>query len=122
MSWLHEIDEDRVYLSVVTLAELRHGIERLGGGRRRKRLESWLEDELTERFSGRIINVDPGIADAWGTIVAAREKAGKPIGAMDAMLAATARIQSLTLVTRNGSDFARLDLLIFDPWTERSPA
>jgi predicted nucleic acid-binding protein len=122
MSWLHETDEDRIYLSVVTLAELRHGIERLVGGRRRSRLETWLEDELTERFSGRIVNIDSAIADTWGTLVATREKAGRPIGAMDAMLAATAISQGQTLVTRSGSDFALLSLTIFDPWTEQSPA
>src|SRR5689334_21464855 len=103
--WLANADEDRVHLSVVTLAEVRHGIERLPVGHRRKRLDDWLTQDLTLRFEGRILPISPGIADAWGKIVARRDAIGRPIGVMDAFIAATAETHALTLVTRDVSEF-----------------
>src|SRR5205809_4926735 len=104
IAWMSTVDEDRVYISVVTLTELRYGIERRPAGNRRKRLEDWLQHELPRRFDGRILPIDETIADASGRIVARREAAGRPIDAMDALLAATAEVHHLTLVTRNQSD------------------
>ena len=66
IAWLEEVDEDRVYLSVVTLTELRYGIERLAVGKRRKRLDDWLQHELPLRFEGRILSIDSTVADACG--------------------------------------------------------
>jgi hypothetical protein len=117
IEWLANVDEDRVYLSVVSLAELRHGVERLVDGRRRKRLDTWLCDELPLRFEGRVLSVDPAVADAWGRVVAERDAVGRPIGAMDALIAATARTFGLTLVTRNLSDFEGSVRAVISPWT-----
>ncbi|MBV8190650.1 MAG: type II toxin-antitoxin system VapC family toxin [Alphaproteobacteria bacterium] len=116
VSWLAEADEDRVYLSVVTLAELRHGIHRLADGRRRRRLDVWLSHELPLRFEGRLLPIDPPVADCWGEVVAQRETAGRPIGAMDAFIAATAKVHDLALVTRNESDFGSTVKEIVNPW------
>jgi predicted nucleic acid-binding protein len=116
MSWLSECDEDHVFLSVVTIAELRHGIERLSAGRRRSRLDAWLGDELLPRFEGRILSVEPGVADLWGRVVARREALGRPIQAMDALIAATATAHDLTLVTRNSTDFETSVKSILNPW------
>jgi toxin FitB len=115
------VDEDRVYLSVVTLAELRHGVERLADGRRRARLEVWLQLDLTERFAGRVLVVDGAIADAWGRLVARADAAGQPLSSMDGFIAATAQIHRLTLVTRNVKDFTATGVKILNPWTG-SPA
>ena len=71
LAWLADVDEDRVFLSVVTIAELRHGIERLPAGRRRSRLDEWLNAELMLRFEGRILPVDGRVADECGRLVAA---------------------------------------------------
>lgn len=117
ISWLAGIDEDRVFLSVVTLAELRSGIERLVAGARRARLERWLVEDLPARFERRIIPIDAPIADRWGRINQRNRAAGRPIGAMDGLLAATAAQHSLTLVTHNISDFDSLGLSLLDPWT-----
>src|SRR5712692_5427967 len=68
-TWLAEVDEDRVLISVVTLAELRYGIERMAAGSRRKRLDEWLRDELPLRFEGRVLSIDPIVADGWGEVV-----------------------------------------------------
>jgi predicted nucleic acid-binding protein len=115
--WLAEQDEDRVYLSVVTIAELRHGIERLAAGRRRSRLDEWLRDELPQRFEARVLPVSENIADVCGRVVARREALGRPIQAMDALLAATAAVHELTLVTRNVADFEAAVKSIVNPWT-----
>lgn len=117
ISWLAKVDEDRVFLSVVTLAEIRHGIERLPNGSRRKRLHVWLRDELPLRFEDRVLSVDEAVADSWGELVARREAAGRPIGIMDAFIAATANVHALKLVTRNGSDFKSAVKEIVNPWT-----
>jgi predicted nucleic acid-binding protein len=116
IGWMESTDEDRVFISVFTLAELRYGVERMAAGSRRSRLEQWLRDELPLRFEGRILPVDVDVAEAWGTTLSRSEAAGRPIGAMDAFLAATAEIRRLTLVTRNVSDFPLLKTVL-NPWT-----
>ena len=114
--WLADVDEDRVFLSVVTLAELRYGIERLADGSRRRRLDGWLRDELPLRFEGRLLPVDAAITDRWGEVVARREAAGRPIGIIDAFIAATANVRALKLVTRNEVDFESAVDEIVNPW------
>lgn len=116
IAWLADVDEDRVFLSVVTLAELRHGIERLPAGNRRRRLDAWLRDELPLRFEGRLLSVDQAVGERWGEVVARREAAGRPIGVMDAFIAATANVHALALVTRNASDFESSVSEIVNPW------
>jgi toxin FitB len=116
IDWMESIDEDRVFISVISLAELRYGVERLAAGRRRSRLEEWLRHELPLRFEGRILPIDSNIAQAWGKTVFQSEASGRPIGAMDAFLAATAEVHRLTLVTRNVADFPVLKAVL-NPWT-----
>jgi toxin FitB len=116
--WLVEIDEDRVFLSVVTLAELRHGVDRLADSARRRGLDAWLRHDLPRRFEGRMLSVEPRIAERWGEVVARREAAGRPIGIMDAFIAATAIVHELTLVTRNTAGFKSTVEHIVNPWTD----
>jgi predicted nucleic acid-binding protein len=117
VAWLNEADEDRVFVSVVTLAEIRYGIERLDSGRHRTRLETWLRGELTPRFESRILFVDAAVADEWGRLTARSQAAGHRIEAMDALIAATARVHGLTLVTRNERDFAFALGEVLNPWS-----
>ena len=117
IAWLAEADEDRVFLSVITIGELRHGIERMVEGARRKRLDAWLRHELPLRFEDRILPIGAGIAEAWGALLARSEAAGRPIGVMDALIAATAEVHDLNLVTRNTSDFQSWIKTIVNPWT-----
>lgn len=116
VNWLSKIDEDRVFLSVVTFAELRHGIERLPAGKRRKQLDEWLRGELPLRFEQRILPVDGAVADEWGRLVARQDSLGRPIHAMDALIGATAQVHALTLVTRNASDFEASVKSLVNPW------
>jgi hypothetical protein len=116
IGWMESTDEDRVFISVITLAELRYGVERLAAGARRRRLEEWLGHELPLRFEGRILSVDAKVAEAWGKTVSRSDAAGRPIGAMDAFLAATAECHHLALVTRNVLDFTVLKAVL-NPWT-----
>ena len=84
-------------------------------GKRRSRLEQCLQHELPLRFESRILPVDTNVAEAWGKTVSRSEAAGRPMGAMDAFLAATAETYQLTLVTRNVSDFPLLKAVL-NPW------
>ncbi len=116
-SWLAQVDEDSVFLSVVTLTELRYGIERMAAGGRRRRLDIWLQQDLPIRFEGRILPVDAAIAHACGRLVARSESAGRPIQPRDAFIAATAEMYGLTLVTRNASNFQPVLKAVLNPWS-----
>jgi predicted nucleic acid-binding protein len=116
VEWLAERDEDQVFLSVVTLAELRYGIARLPVGRRRRSLEEWLRGGLLQRFDGRILPVDDDVALTWGDVTAECAAAGRPIEAMDALIAATVRVRALELVTRNTRDFEAALIPVHNPW------
>jgi len=114
--WLDEVDEDRAYLSVITLGELRKGVDRLAGGRRRDRLEQWLTSELPDRFSERLLPVDAEIATEWGRLLARAERAGTAVGSIDALIAATATVHGLQVVTRNVAHFRPTGAAVLSPW------
>jgi len=117
LGWLAEADEDRTFLSVITLMELRNGVERMAAGRKRKRLEEWLDHDLPLRFEGRILAIDSRVADTCGKLVARSESLGRPIETRDALIAATAEIHGLTLVTRNVTDFEPTVKELLSPWS-----
>ncbi|HEX3129466.1 MAG TPA: type II toxin-antitoxin system VapC family toxin [Thermoanaerobaculia bacterium] len=121
VAWLKEIPEDRVFLSVASLAEIRRGIELMSAGKRRDRLAAWLSRDLPARFEGRILDVDSRIAEAWGVVMARGHKAGSSAGAWDACFAATAEVHRLTLVTRNIKDFQKLGVPLLNPWEPKEP-
>jgi predicted nucleic acid-binding protein len=116
VAWLAEVDEDRVFLSVASLAEIRRGVELMPSGKRRDLLVSWLTEDLPKRFEGRLLDIDGRIAEAWGIIMARGQKAGRNISILDAFFAATAEVHQLTLVTRNVPDFQKLDIPLLNPW------
>lgn len=117
VDWLASVDEDETFLSVLTITEVRYGIERMAAGNRRRRLDEWLREELLPRFEGRVIPVDIAIADASGRLVARSEALGRPIEPRDAFIAATTEVYQLTLVTRNTSDFQPTLKTVLSPWT-----
>lgn len=116
MEWLETADEDRLFLSVATLGELRYGIERLAKGQRRAQLEEWLETELVDRFEGRVLIINDTVAATWGKVLAKADATGKPMGTMDGFIAATALMHGMSIVTRNEIDFAEAGVATFNPW------
>ena len=116
--WVGASDESILFLSVLTLGEIRNGVERLRLGRRRGQLERWLQADLRTRFRGRILPIDDEIADRWGGLAAHAASRGKPLPVVDGLLAATALHYNLVLVTRNTSDISVTGVATLNPWTE----
>lgn len=116
LEWMEAVDEGLLYLSVLTLGEIRKGVAALAPGKRRTRLEAWLESDLRARFSGRILPVDAPVADRWGLLAAQAKRNGTPLAIVDGLLAATALHHSLTLVSRNVTDFASVRVPVLNPW------
>src|SRR5258708_28003965 len=105
MAWIEAAEEALLFLSVLTLGEIRKGVAAIPQGKRRSHLEMWLEVELQARFSGRILSIDEAVADRWGLLAANAKRKGKPLSAIDGLLAATAIHHNLTIVSRNVGDF-----------------
>jgi len=119
--WLAEVDEDRTYVSVVTFAEIRMGVDAMAPGRRRELLRTWLEADLRARFEGRILGVDPELALAWGALMARGARAGVTVSAMDALIAASAETHGFVLVTRDTRHLDKLEIKYFNPWAHEPP-
>lgn len=115
--WMESTDEELLFLSVLTLGEIRKGITALADPARKGRLETWLSRGLILRFEGRILAIDQAVADRWGQITGALALQGSPLAVIDGLLAATALHHNLTLVTRNTRDVALTGAAVFDPWT-----
>ena len=113
VEWFSRRPASTLYLSVLTLGELRKGIEGVVEAERRMALTDWLETDLPGFFAGRILPIDVQVADRWGRLVAA---AGRPLPALDSLLGATAAQHGLSMVTRNARDFADLGLDVINPW------
>ncbi|HEY6768923.1 MAG TPA: type II toxin-antitoxin system VapC family toxin [Candidatus Sulfotelmatobacter sp.] len=116
VSWLRAVDESLLYLSVLTLGEIRKGAAMFPDSKRRAHLETWLESDLRVRFAERILGVDAEIADRWGLLTAQAQHKGRPLAAVDGLIAATALEHNLTIVSRNVSDFDGTDVPVFNPW------
>jgi toxin FitB len=116
LDWMQAADETLLHLSVLTLGEIRKGIAGLPQGKRRTQLEVWLERNLQARFAGKILPIDAQTADRWGQLAAEAKKKGKPLSAIDGLLAATALQHNLTIVSRNVRDFAPTPAAVLNPW------
>jgi predicted nucleic acid-binding protein len=116
-AWLESADDGRLYFSVVSLGEIVKGVSKLASGRKRNELEKWLETTLRPWFGVRILSVDELVARRWGALAAHSERKGRRLKVADGMIAATALVHDLTIVTRNVKDFAGLGVNVFNPWT-----
>jgi len=117
IAWVDATDEDLMYLSVLTLGEIRKGVAALRQGRRRTPLEAWLESSLVVRFANRILPIDRGVADRWGSIAGEAAARRSPIAVIDGLLAATALHHNLTLVSRDVRGVQAAGVRVFNPWT-----
>jgi predicted nucleic acid-binding protein len=116
LEWMEGADEGLLYLSVLTLGEIRKGLAGLPQSKRRTHLEAWLEVELQARFSGRILPTDAAVADRWGVLAADAKRKGKALSTIDALLAETSLHYNLTVVSGNVSDFANTQVPFLNPW------
>ena len=116
MQWIDSVDEDRLYLSVITIGEIRKGIAKLADSPRKLELQEWLSDHLLSRFSDRIVVIDTGVMLDWGQLVGNLERLGKPMPLMDSLIAATVRRGDFVLVTRNEADFECADVRMLNPF------
>ena len=116
--WLLDQNETDLYISVLTLGELHRGIEKLHASKKKNDLHAWVENELKGRFLNRILDVNSNIAKTWGKIQALAERKGKPMPAIDSLIAATGIALGLTVVTRNAADMEHSGVDIFNPWEE----
>jgi toxin FitB len=114
--WVYAQNEETLFLSVVSVGELRRGFVVLPASKRRTALERWFENDLIPGFQGRILPITRAIAERWGVLDGQCSLRGTPLNLADGMIAATALEHGLTLVTRNVKDFASLDVTLLNPW------
>jgi predicted nucleic acid-binding protein len=119
VKWVDSTDETKLFLSSITIGEIKKGIEKLDATNRQRALSEWLEDELLVRFKDKVLPIDTVVMLVWGKLVADLEKQGKPMPAIDSLLAATALQDGLALVTRNKDDFAHCGVTVINPWEEQ---
>ena len=117
IEWLDGLDPEHVYLSAVTIGEIRKGIQKLPDSQRKATLQEWLDNDLLDRFQGRILPIDTEVMLTWGRLVGDLELQGKKMAAMDSLIAAIALHGRLTLATRNEEDFKYTEIPLVNPWT-----
>jgi predicted nucleic acid-binding protein len=116
--WIADCPEETIYLSVVTIGEIQKGISKLPACDKKKRLQRWLNIDLMARFENHIVPIDRKIARVWGRILAQTERNGRPIPAVDGLIAATGLARDMTVVTRNEADMDVEGLSVFNPWNK----
>lgn len=118
--WIETTPEELLFLSVITIGEIRKGIDLLGEAEpKRAALQSWLDRDLRARFAGRLLPFDAGAAERWGQVEALAQRQRLTLPTVDAQLAATALHHGLTFVTRNTADVRVTGVPLFNPWTSK---
>ena len=115
ISWFEERPATTLYISVLTLGEIHKGIEKLADSRHKRQLLDWLETDLPAFFMGRVLTIDEKVADHWGHITATT---GRPVPAIDSLLASTALSHNLAMMTRNVNDYFYPGLEVINPWND----
>lgn len=113
LAWFAQVPDSALHLSVLTLGEIRKGVEKLADSRRRERIRLWLEQDLPRWFGNRLLPIDVAVADQWRRLLV---QARRPVPAIDSLLAATALHYQLRLVTRNESDFRLPGVEVVNPF------
>jgi len=115
LDWLNDIPSERLFLSVITIGEIRKGLTKLPDSKRKDRLTEWL-NSLLEDYQDRIYTIDLTVAENWGVMQGKAEKSGMPMSSLDSLIAAIAYTHNLVLVTRNVIDYEASNLPINNPW------
>lgn len=118
VDWVLSENETNFYVSVLTFGELHKGIEKLPKSKKKEELRIWVENELKNRFQNRIIGIDIRVSITWGKIQCIAEKKGKPMPAIDSLIAATGIVHGLIVVSRNVSDMEQSGVELFNPWSQ----
>ncbi len=113
ITWLEAQEAETLFLSVLSVGEIEKGIARVADARRRAKLRVWLDKEVKVTFAGQVLAIDEEVATTWGKVLA---EVGRPLPAVDSLIAATALHHGLTMVTRNGQDMELPRLTVFNPW------
>ena len=121
VAFLENVERGSVYLSVLTLGEIRKGVASLPNGNRRRLLEDWIQSTLRPWFANRILPVTEEIVNRWGILAAEAKNRGAVLPVVDGLLAATALEHDLTLLTRNERDFAGTGVTVLNPWESLPP-
>ncbi|MCP4416413.1 MAG: type II toxin-antitoxin system VapC family toxin [Chloroflexi bacterium] len=116
VTWIDSIDDAQAFLSVITIGEIQKGIAKLPESHRRDTLQAWLNNELMTRFHGKTLLIDVNVMISWGYLVASLGKRGRSVPAIDSLIAASASLHNMKLVTRNERDFEHTGLTIVNPW------
>lgn len=116
MRWFSSQDETSMYLSVLTIGELRKGIEKLDESQKKVELNRWVSDDLADRFRNRILGIHLDVMNRWGEILARAEIRGTLLPAVDSLIAATASVHNLAIVTANIQDFQHTGVELINPW------
>jgi toxin FitB len=116
MNWLRGMDAQELYLSVVTIGEIKKGVEKLPESHRKETIKDWFEHELLLKFDGQILGLDLPVILVWGELVGSLEQKGRKLPALDSLIAATVKYYGYTLVTRNEKDFEGIDITILNPF------
>lgn len=118
VDWLDRVSESRLYLAVTVFGEIQQGISQLHHTQRQQILQLWLDQDLCQRFHGRILDIDRLTMLKWGALQGESRRVGSPLPVIDSLLAATAIRHNLTLVTRNVSDFEAVPVQVLNPWSK----
>lgn len=116
IDWIDNIEQESVYFSVVTIGEIRKGIEKLPESKRKVSIQKWLNDELLIRFQGKMLVIDTHVMLVWGELTGRLDIEGNRMPAIDSLIAAIAIHNNCSLVTRNQDDFQNVGLSIINPW------
>ncbi len=116
VAWLKKQNERDLFLSVLTFGEIEKGIEKSAEPNRKNKLRLWVEEDLKQRFEGRVLAIDMQVASKWGEIQGKSELAGKPLPAIDGLIAVTGLVNNCVVVTRNISDMRESLAELYNPW------
>lgn len=116
IDWIDSIDEEKLFISVISVGEIQRGIERLPNSHRKTELLVWMNNGLLQRFSARMIVIDAPTMFMWGSLTARLETAGQPMGVMDSLITASALQNNLIVATRNIADFLPSGVQVINPW------
>lgn len=118
INWISHIPDERLFLSVITIGEIRKGITKLPESKKKNQLTNWL-NTLLEDYQARIYPINLMVAENWGIIQGKAENSGTPVASVDSLIAAVAQTYNLIVVTRNENDFASTNVTILNPWKNK---